>query len=241
MKNRSKALVGVIIGLSLLISIVVMCVNSREEKKILRVNVGTSSTSATTVIIKEYRLLEKYLPDEYTIEWSYLSNPTDIRDALISDKLDISQCSVLGFATAVEKGIPFTIISNAGSTKMCIYGRDDIETINNINSIGLKDHSSNSYIALLAYCKEKYQMPHKLDDIISIVPMAESLSLMRSSNSLDASVITFPTSCAAEEMPEIHMLADLSDVIAKYAISSIYIVMMKLLLYSYILTNLLDV
>ncbi len=96
MKNKFVLFVVLaIIIIAVIVAAVVSQNNNNEEngqvaERTVVINYNPDNyASAVFQIAKEEGLMEKYLPEGVTVEWTTLSSASDIRDAMVAGDIDI--------------------------------------------------------------------------------------------------------------------------------------------------------
>lgn len=201
------------------------CGNNKEKTKVVRISISTSYGTATSNIIKEYGLLEKYLPEGVTVEWKTMTSASDMRDALVAGELDFVCTSLPTFIAGYENGLPLALVSFASAVPIGLYTND--ESINSLSDfessdvICAKSKGNNGHIAFLISCLEDLGDAMKLDNQISTVQEADALALLQSSKDYQASIFSFPMTVKAEAAG-LKCVKSFNEVINDYGIGSTY-------------------
>lgn len=206
----------------------VSCGTKNNEERKLCVNSSINADQFIWKIIQECELLEKYVPEGVTIEWSSITSGTELRDALISDRLDIASIAVLSLATAEQNGMPLVYINNAGGNLMGLYsGNDNIQEMNDLNGsykISVSSIGTGPHTAFLLGVNDKLGASALAEFEDSMVTMANSdavNAMISGTVGVDAAVITFPTSIMAENNKSIHLVQDLSGEVLDYGVFTV--------------------
>jgi len=202
--------------------------NLKEKDRVVRIAQTGVYVSATAQIMQEKGILEKYLPDKVQIEWNQISTGPDLRDAIISEKIDIADFSLMTYILAYENNLPLTLLSFSGSTPINIYSNDD--TINKMNEftdyskIAITNKSTNLHIAFLAYCKENLENAMRYDNCLSPIPAADAIASLQTSKDYNGCVFSFPMMIKAEKVEGLKLIADMTEVIQDYSIGDVFVV-----------------
>lgn len=223
--NSIKKILACILISILLISTLSACSNLNTEKKVVRISISTSYGTATSNIIREYNLLEKYLPEGVTVEWKTMTSASDMRDALVAGELDFVCTSLPTFIAGYENGLPLALVSFASAVPIGIYSNDEkINTLSDFKDTDIicaKSKGNNGHIAFLIACFEDLGNAMQLDNQISTVQEADALALLQSSRDYKASIFSFPMTVKAEDAG-LHCVKSFNDIINDYGIGSTY-------------------
>lgn len=197
---------------------------SETETKKVRICSCGLYVDATKLIMREKKILEKYLPENVEIEWSQIASGPDIRDAVVSGNVDIADISLMTFITGYENGLPIDLLSFDGSTPTYLYtNRKDIKSVKDFgegSSISITNKNTNLHLAVLALCKREAGNPLALDKYLTPIPAADALSSLQTSQSFNGAVFTFPMSVKADKVDGLNLLYDMSDLVKEYNIGS---------------------
>lgn len=220
-----KKIVSLIMVVTMSLSVLFCFSGCNDRKKVIRINASNSYGNMTTNIMMKYGLLEKYLPDGYEIEWSNMTSASDMRDALVSGKVDIICTSLSTYIINYENGMPLTLISFASGVPIGLYTND--ENIQSIKDIGdnqqilTKSKSNNGHIAFLVESKMKLGDYMALDDNLVLLSENEAISSLTTSNNYVAGNFSFPMNVKAENAGLVK-IADYNEIVNEYGIGSCY-------------------
>jgi NitT/TauT family transport system substrate-binding protein len=203
--------------------------NKKSKERTVTINTRyTSLDLFTSVVIKEKKLMEKYLPEGVTVKWTSIVSGSEERDALVSGSIDIGNISVIAFATALANGMPLEYISYEGANLYQLYARDP--SINSISDLKSSDKISVSSIGtgphtsfLLAAQKDTGSVSKFANSMITMTNSDAVTALISGTSGVDAVVCTFPTIIAAWESDEVHCVRDLSEEIKEYGIGNAFL------------------
>lgn len=223
MKKKICSLVCIF---ALCVSILAGCGGESTGERVVHINMTTTYASTVSLIMRDKKILEKYLPEGVAIEYSYVLTGPDIRDAVISGNADIADVAMMNFIVSRENNLPLTMLSWAGDTPVSVYShRKDIKSLADFkpgDSISITNKSTNLHVAFLALCKEKLGNAVALDSNLTAIPAADALSSIRTSNDFAGAVFSFPNSARADEIEGLTKLCDTSDLKSQYNIGSVY-------------------
>lgn len=183
--------------------------------------------SATTQIIRHDNLLEKYLPENITVNYTEIVSGPDIRDALLAGDVQIADLALINFQAGLENDLPLTLISFCGSTPINLYSnREDVAVLQDFSGneqITITNRATNLHAAYLAAVKENGLDVAAYDKMLVATPNTEALALLENGNTIAGSTLSFPTYTKAEGMEGVHLVCDMTDVIQSYSIGSAFI------------------
>lgn len=198
---------------------------AKAGEKTVTINSSGNYIVATMVIIKEEKLMEKYLPEGYTVNWSSVATSTEIRDGMLTGNINIASPAVSTTISALENDIPFRIMSYMCTPVYKMYSsRDGIQTVDDIGSedrISITGYSGSMHLAFLAYCKEHFGQWDKLTKNLVVMPNSESLASLESGSDISVGIYQFSTNLLAEKNPAIHCIGDISDVAEQYGVGQV--------------------
>ena len=224
--KRHVKFTTLLLAMVFLLSMTAGCSKSQEmQERTIRISISTSYGTLTSNIMKEYQLLEKYLPDYTTVEWKTMTSASDMRDALVAGELDVVCTSLPTFIAGYENGLPLALISFASSVPIGLYTNDS--TVTSLNDFTEKDvlcaksKGNNGHIAFLIACLEDLGDAMALDNQIATVQEADALGLLQTSTDYKASIFSFPMTVKAEEAG-LYEVKSFNEIINAYGIGSTY-------------------
>ncbi len=126
--------------------------------------------------------------------------------------------------TAIDNDMPLTLMSFYGYATVKAYTNQD-----NINSladfqegdqISISGLASNPQAAYLAALKEEGLDVQKYNAMLVKIPNTEAISMLETNNQIKGSILSFSANLKAEELDNVHMVRDFTDVIQKYSIGT---------------------
>ena len=193
----------------------------------IRINDSNSYASCVQAIIRSNGMLEQYLPEGITVEWTGIANSTDIRDAVIAGRIDIASVGSPSVITAIENQIPLVIISSTAGAPLYLYCKNPtikaFEDINENTRITIPSKAAAAHIAFLAKCKDVFGDGTVFDNNLVIIPNTEALASIASSDEYDGCLIGIPTTIRANEIDGLSVLEDLTPVVLDYGITSFFV------------------
>lgn len=198
---------------------------SKKENTVIRISISKSYGTATSNIMKEYGLLDEYLPDGYSVEWVTMTSASDMRDALVAGDIDMVCTSLSTFIMGYENGLPLRLVSFAGGVPIGLYGNDSaISSLSDFSGedrIAAKSKGNNGHIAFLIACQEELGDALALDNQIVTIQESEALALLQSTNDYQASIFSFPMTIKAQDAG-LCEIVNFNKIIEYYGIGSTY-------------------
>lgn len=226
LKSGKHSLI-VLIALLILVSILPGCSNEQEEARIFTINEAPSFDNLLLNIIRGEELLNQYLPNNVTVEWTHLATGGEQRDALVTGTIDIAAPSITVLATALQNNMPLEYIAFAGGNLYQLYARDEsIQTMEDlldskkicVTSIGASPHTA----FLLASKNDVGDTSVFSDSMITMTNSDAITALISGTVGVDAVVCNFPTVMAAWNSDKVHLVRDLSDEIINNGIGVVF-------------------
>lgn len=228
MKNRKKKLSVVMSMLCVFALLLSACGTSEStdtgstEARTVRICTSDLYVSAAEIIMREKNLLDSYLPENVNVEWSAIASGPDIRDALVSNSVDIADFSLMTFISAHENGLPLTLVSFSGGTPISVYSHDkNIKSLSDFkkgDAISITNKNTNLHIAFLALCKKDLGDAMALDENLTAIPAADALSSLETADDYAGAVFSFPMSVKADKLESLTKLADMTEQVNEYNI-----------------------
>lgn len=196
-----------------------------QENRTLILNYAKAFPAGTMLVMREEGYLEKYMPEDVTIEWTGLTAATEMRDAIVSGATHIADFALSAFIIGVENGLPLQAISYASPAPCNLYtNMENIQSMEELpadSQITVNALSSTLHISFLAQCKKDTGSYTTFNSNLVPMPNLEAAAAL-AEGSVNASILSFPTMLKTEEMSNVHMLEDFSDVINEYNIGTVF-------------------
>ncbi len=212
-----------IIAVTLLICMMAgMAACGKKGDRVVRIAQTGVYVSATAQIMKEKGILEKYLPEGVKIEWSEIATGPDLRDAIVSKRVDIADFSLMTYIAAYENDLPLTLLSFSGSTPINIYSNggevENLSDFSDASKIAITNKSTNLHVAFLAHCAEELGDAMIYDNCLSPIPAADAIASLKTSKDYNGAIFSFPMMVKAEENENLLKIAEMTEVINDYSI-----------------------
>lgn len=229
-----KKLMTVLLGMCMVLSLfgcgsqnVKTTDNQINEKRTVRICYSGVYVDATSMVMAKEGILDKYLPENVTVEWKEIASGPDIRDALVSENVDIADFSLMTFLTSKENDLPIKIISYSGSTPIYLYSHtkniEKLEDFESNDSISITNKNTNLHIAFLALCEKNLGNALELDANLSPIPAADALASLETSNDYQGAIFSFPMSKKADNINNLYKIEDMTDLIKEYGVGSVMV------------------
>ena len=223
MKVNKRILVTILLVSALVL--VASC--GKKNDNVLRIARSNVYVAATSQIMQEKKILEKYLPEGMSVEWNVIATGPDLREALVSGQADIADFSLMTFITGYENSLPLTLMSFCGSTPINIYSCDGQKTslvdFCENDLIAITNRATNLHIAYLAQCKKELGKSVALDNNLSPIPASEALAAIQTGDDYAGAVFSFPMYVKAEKIEKVTKIADMAGVIKEYCIGDAFV------------------
>jgi len=229
-KSKRFGVVTLIIGLFLVALSLSACsgnetgVTDGYESNKIRLNYGASYASVVPQLLMLRGTLEQMVPDGVTVEWISSGRSADVRDALVTDRIDIGTFSSPGVIAAIANGFPINILCNSAQQTCIIYSSNpdvrSLEDINQTSKISTQSIGGAYHLALMFVGKELFGDARKFDVNLLNMAYADMFATVETSNMLDAAIVGFPYTLMADEIDKMHPIFDLTPTLMEYNISS---------------------
>lgn len=208
--------VVVLIALMMLFAALSGCGSKEAEARTFTINDATSFDNFLLVIMREAKILDKYLPENVTVEWTHLLTGAEQRDALVNGSIDIGAPAVSVLTTALQNDMPLVFLTYSGANLYQLYARDEaiqsIADLDETKKISVSSIGAGPHTAFLLAAANDIGDASVFSE--SMIPMTNSdaiTALISGTVGVDAAVCTFPTMTAAWNSEEVHLVRDLRD------------------------------
>jgi ABC-type nitrate/sulfonate/bicarbonate transport system substrate-binding protein len=161
-------------------------------------------------VVKEQSLLEKYLPDNVSVEWTPMDKGSNRRDALATERIAIADIKNTIAIPAIENDYPIMLLANGTRSTIALYAVDpNITSPADLEGKKIASPGAQS-IELKSDLARNYNLTLSDDQWLS-VGEADSINML-AQNQIDTALLT---RTAAEKatvlMPNIRMIRDLTS------------------------------
>ena len=172
-------------------------------------------------------MLDPYLPEGVSIEWTNLRSNDDIRDAVATGRIDISSVSMTTIISAIENEFPLMIISSSFISPSYFYSNNDLikefKDINTSARIAIESKGGIIHTALMLEFFEVFGNYSSYNSSIFTMPNAEMLASLANTKDIDCAVVSFPNNIVADNMNNLTMFDDLTYTMEKHGLISCFI------------------
>lgn len=229
-KQKTERLV-----LFIIVTVLAVALSScRKEPDTIRLHCPTSSVGYTGAIPQLFlstEILSGKLPDNYIIEPVNINSSVDVRDALVSGKIDIGIVSGSVAISALENEMPIVILGNSVFQSAKVYsGNPNIRSVEDItksDKLATISIGNIYHLAFMIACKEKYGDAGLYNDNLIVMDYADMFaSFSAQSSELSGAIMNFPNTIRADKNESLFPILDLTPIIKEYEIG-MYIVTSK--------------
>lgn len=204
------------------------CGGTESGDRKIRIGCTLAYTSCLQTIAGENGYFEDEMPENVAIEYSRLESGTDVRDAIVSDSVDIGDMSTMIYLTALSNDLPLLPVCAINDTIIRMYsGREDISSIKDFDGnsrIVMKNRATIFHSALLSACKEAFGDPNYLDDCIVPMPAADAVAALGGGNpDFEGAILSFPNTAKAEAIDGVRIVMDLTELSSKDGNGGFYV------------------
>lgn len=206
------------------------CGKTSSSDKIEQVTINCYSgnyVSATMQIIRHEKLMEKYLPEGVSVNYTELVSGPEIRDAVLAGDIQIADMSLMTFQSGIENDLPLTLLSFCGGTPIKIYSnREEIQRLEDFSGgeqITITNRATNLHAAYLAQVKEAGLDIDTYDKMLVATPNTEALALLDDGETVSGSVLSFPTYTKADDMDGVRCICEMDEAIQLYSVGSAFV------------------
>lgn len=140
-------------------------------------------------IMKEKGILEELLP-ETKIEWVTLPNTTAIREAMLSDKLDIGFVGIPPFLIALDNGMDWKIICGLSKNPSGLVTYDEnikgLSDFTEADKIALPQPGSIQHILLAMACEREFKNAKELDHLLVTMNHPDAFLSLKNKSTIKA-------------------------------------------------------
>lgn len=166
------------------------------------------------VIIREKQLIEKYLPEGVSVEWELIPMQTDLRDALIAEKIDIAVTATSILITADAAGFQLVPVSDFVPMRLGLFSHhDDIKSVDDIqpdDKLFVTSIGTTLYTTFQIYCYETYGNAKQFENNVINMTIPEMWASVNSSDEIAVALLTSPDALWASDSELYEPILDLT-------------------------------
>lgn len=165
-------------------------------------------------IMKEQKILEKQLPG-VQIEWHQLGNTTEIREAMLSGKVDAGFMAIPPFLIGWDKGMQWKIaLGLSSSPGGLVTNREDIQFLKDLtpsDRIAVPQPGSVQHILLAMAAERELGDSRKLDNQLVTMNHPDGMSALLAKQDITAHFTSMPYLAKELENPEMHQVLSANE------------------------------
>ncbi len=192
-KYSSKKIIKILLTGFLIFSLCLCgCVSKSTEntaKYEIKIAEQYGLAYAPISIMKQNKIMEKNLLG-VEVSWQQLGNTAAIREAMLSNNLDVGFMAIPPFLIGWDKGMEWKITSGLSASPIgLITYRDDIESIKDFSEddrIALPQPGSIQHILLSMACEKEFGNAQKYDDILVTMSHPDGMNTLLAKKDITA-------------------------------------------------------
>jgi len=162
-------------------------------------------------IMKENKILQKNYPGA-NIDWKQLGNTAAIREAMLSNQLEVGFMAIPPFLIGLDKGMEWKIASGLSESPVALVtNSENIKSISDFTQkdrIALPQPGSIQHILLAMECEKKFGDAKKLDNLLVTLAHPDGMNALLSAKDITAHFTTPPYLFKELEQKNIHQILD---------------------------------
>jgi len=199
----------------------------KSKNSVIRINDTGQFASVVQRVIMLKNMLEPYLPDGVSVEWTSITSGADQRDAIIAGQLDITAMSIIQFLSSIENNLPLTLLSSSAAQNVFLYSNNEqikrFEDITTSTKIAITGRATNMELAFFLKSAEVLGDPLIFSNNLITMPNTEMLASLSTSKEIDLAIIVLPNNIAADKIENLTMIEDLTPIIIKNSLASLFV------------------
>jgi NitT/TauT family transport system substrate-binding protein len=203
-----------IISLGITIIALVGC-GSKNEKNVSQNEISIAEqfglAYAPLQIMKENKILEKNYTD-VKIQWKQLGNTAAIREAMLSNQVEVGFMAIPPFLIGLDKGMEWKIASGLSESPVALVtNKENIKSIKDFSKadrIALPQPGSIQHILLAMQCEKEFGDAKKLDNLLVTLAHPDGMNALLSAKDITAHFTTPPYLFKELEQKNIHQILD---------------------------------
>ncbi len=204
----NKSMIIVVVMVTLLIN---GCTG--KEQSTVRIAEQYGLAYAPLTIAKEQGLIEKYLSEKgYTVQWEKMINTAGIREAMLSNKLDVGFMGIPPFLIGYDNQMNWKIFRGLNRAPLGLTYRTDkissLEEIDRGHKIALPQPGSIQHILLTMYLGREYDNPRLLDEYLLTMSHPDGAIALLSGSEIAAHFTSPPYLFDELKDPNVELMVD---------------------------------
>ncbi len=185
------------------------CASEKSQTEI-RIAEQYGIAYAPVQIMRDQKFLEKNAPDAQ-VTWEQMANTAAIREAMISDHLDIGFMAIPPFLIGWDNGMDWKIATGLSSVPVGLVGNKEIGSLADIGSddrIALPQPGSVQHILLAMACQKEFNDPQKMDNQLVTLSHPDGMNVLLAGNEIAAHFTSTPYLELELEDEKMHKILD---------------------------------
>lgn len=208
---------------SLVISILALTgCGAKNEKNVSQSEISIAEqfglAYAPLQIMKENKVLEKNYPN-VKVNWKQLGNTAAIREAMLSNQVEVGFMAIPPFLIGLDKGMEWKIASGLSQSPVALVtNKENVKSIKDFSEkdrIALPQPGSIQHILLAMQCEKEFGDAKKLDNLLVTMAHPDGMNALLSSKDITAHFTTPPYLFKELDQKNIHQILDGKDAIGK--------------------------
>ncbi len=181
-----------------------------------------SQINAVMSVMKEKKLLEKYMPGNVKVKWSMFDSGSDRRDALATEKVAIGVLENTKAITSIENGYPIEVLAGGTMQTTGVYSANpDVKSAKDLKGKKIAYPGTKNLILKNDF-KDYYNITISEDDLIQ-VGEADMISMLVQGQ-VDGAVLTNTMVVKAQGLSgDVHLVRDLTSETEKLGVANWFI------------------
>jgi NitT/TauT family transport system substrate-binding protein len=210
--TRNIIIIGLIIGILALMG----CSSKNDSKNNISIAEQFGLAYAPLQIMKENKILEKNYPG-VKIDWKQLGNTAAIREAMLSNQVEVGFMAIPPFLIGLDKGMEWKIATGLSESPVALVTNSEniksIKDFSKTSRIALPQPGSVQHMLLAMQCEKEFGDTKKLDNLLVTLAHPDAMNALLSAKDITAHFSTPPYLFKELEQKNIHQILDEKDAI----------------------------
>ena len=209
---RNILIISLIIGILTLMG----CSPKNDSKNNISIAEQFGLAYAPLQIMKENKILEKNYPG-VKIDWKQLGNTAAIREAMLSNQVEVGFMAIPPFLIGLDKGMEWKIASGLSESPVTLVTNSEniksIKDFSKTSRIALPQPGSIQHMLLAMQCEKEFGDAKKLDNLLVTLAHPDGMNALLSGKDITAHFTTPPYLFKELEQKSTHQILDGKDAI----------------------------
>ena len=177
-----------------------------KDKELKEVVIDTSNAIDRSVvnIIREEKILEKYLGNDIKVKWKDMASGSARKDALLAGEVQFIAVTSSQFVIYKDSGMPIVLISALSKVSTGIYSNNpNIKTISDLTKakkIVTNSMTSDDYMLFKKMVYDNFKDYNYFDEKMSFMDEVDILTSLKSSKDIDVAIFPYVYAKYADEI-----------------------------------------